>query len=452
MDNSKLKDQITKRLEKDTRKAKAEEGVLKSQEEQKEKQKRRGDYAEILRANMYGAITVKNPGDYADDLLDFQEQVLKIITSIPAKFITDKSAEDLSGFFEKMMDSIKITGNNGESLESLMSYQVKARTTIAILSDESIQQNVYSSCIGTTIGSRFSTMAYIVHTQNDLLPVKKFELICKKECEKFLITVNEVNALEYITDNYRPYILSVDLKHEIWGNRYSNELPGDPVHALINTIPYSEGEQASLKNRMVPRIESIKKLVAGIKSVNFPKESLKDFADSYRDVPGLFHQLMHKLEIFGVWTTNQCVDHSTMPHYLGSLTDQMIDLINQYMEVSPVAVAYMLHGQSVSVGTHMFYNCPEESSTDNSLESAKVLQIFKHPKVIEVFQGQNSPTFIKDRLEKLRTVINRELKWVDRGVMNYYLNGRDSSPGFFVETWLKNLENEEYWVEKKAVV
>lgn len=357
MDTSKLKDQITQRLSKDSQKAKAEQEIEKNQEEQKQKQKRRGDYAEILRTNLYGVLTVQNPGDYADDLLEFQEQVRVVIASIPTRFITDTSIEDLTKFFKKMMQSIKITGRDSESLETLMGYQIKARMTITILGDESLRQRMYNSCMGVKLGGRLSTLALLVHKQDSSASIEEFELACRTGWENFLNTVDEINSLEYITDSYCPYILSVDLKHEIWGASYKNELPGDPVYTLVSYFPYTEGQKVSLKEQMIPRIQIIKNLATAMESAKFPQSAINDFKDYYTEVPGLFHRLMHKLEIYGVWTTNQCVEHSTSPHYFGPLTEQMLELIDQYMEISPVAVAYMLRDQSVNVGTHMFYNC-----------------------------------------------------------------------------------------------
>src|SRR6185503_858126 len=103
MDNvQKLQDQIAERLQKDNQKAKAEAEIKENQEKQKQAQKKKGDYPEILRGNLYKVIAVEQTGDYADDLRSFQDKLWKIITSIPPKFLSDYSIEDLVDFFRKM--------------------------------------------------------------------------------------------------------------------------------------------------------------------------------------------------------------------------------------------------------------------------------------------------------------------------------------------------------------
>lgn len=451
MDAKSIAEQARERARIALEQTRLERQEAEEQKRQEKSQRERPDYPDLLRAKVISGLTVKKTGDYTDDLAAFQKGVQDFVGTIPNELLLRADCDVMQSFFHHTVNMLSVVpeipsylmkGTPTEDelkpyIDTVLQKNLRARTCSALLADQEVRQRLFDTCEPVTLESRLETLAgeiqRVTPTPED---ADAFQAKCRGNWMTLFDKIEEVNQLGYVQSG-GVYIVQ--------GHRDSGST--DAVYTIIQTKTHIGEKRVFLIERLKPIMETLISLAAKLESL--PTDTLKAVEKRFRlnNRLGILGHLVNKLEKFGVWSTNQCIDHSH-PYGLGEVTEPFLETIKQYAEKSPATAASILFMISNRIGPCMYYNCPEESRVDNSKEPMLWIELLNIPAVAAAFEGKQDPGWITEQLGRLLAISKEHAGWKE----SFYHEFRwkqDRTPQQIAEIWFTRRDDEAFWKKDK---
>jgi len=480
MDVKKLAEQAKERARIAVEEHKLKRDEKMEQDKQKEAQSQRDDYPELLRGQILAGLAVKNTGDYSDDLAVFQESMRQLVVEIPDAAIREANTDRFRGFLSNTIQLLSTKPNIpahevGKKEVNLEPYikpvlegNLKARTFAALIGRKDLRDRVIASCVSPiTVEARLKSMATLVNDHYDhkyLDNPDQFIADCEQKWAEFLEKVDVVNASGYVQSKGH-YVVRPGMECR-WGWRVygrgifsswddDRQSCHDLTYLLIKShwyIKTADKKEQPIYETLLPIAERVRKIAVAVERL--PAQTQKQLkkhtnvSEHYgANRPDWFGYLVHQLEVFGVWVTNQCIDTHSHPYHLNhDLVNKMLDLMEEYVVSSPVVAVIVLDTISWRIGSGWFYNCPEESLVENSKQPSVYLDALADAKVRKVFKGRRSPIKVRTYLTRLLDVASSLNRWSEGWGGRYFWQSVPVE--VVVAKWLEHYNDDPHWQKK----
>lgn len=440
------------------------------QKKQEKAQRERPDYPDLLRAKVISGLTVEKTGDYTDDLAAFQKGMQNFVVAIPDVLLLAADCNTMRALFHNTVKMLSVVPeipaylmerNPSEDhlkpyIDTVLKKNLYARTYSSLLANPEIRQRIFETCEPISLEARLNTLAGEVQSVTPTPEeAEVFQAKCRERWVALFVKIEEVNQLGYIQSG-GVYVVRDRERNSGW--RESSGLSGyypirttDAVYTVTQMRTEINKEVMPFVNRLKPILETLASLNSKIEAV--PAASQKNMKELFYlhdgdDNRNTFGHLIHALEEFGVWSTNQCIDTHSRPYYLGSATEPLLEVVKQYAEISPMAAACILFLLSSRIGSSYGYNCPGESMVDNSKEPRFWIEALKVPAVTKVFEEKQDPKWITKQLERLLAISKESASW-EKGLYGKFFWREDRTPQQVAELWLTQRTDEAFWEKDK---
>ncbi len=456
MDAKSIADQARERARIALEQEQLRQQEAKEQENQEAAQRQRSDYPDILRAKISAGLNVEKTGDYTQDLAAFQGQMREFINTIPAALLLKAECSILAriiGYAVEMLSIVPdipahILGSKPSEdrlkpyIDQVLHRNLRARTFANLLSDAEVRERLYATCEPETFEARLNALAGEVQQAKPTVgDSDAFQADCRSRWIKVFEAVEAVNAIGYFQTN-GTYILRANINWKA-GWRYDSGM-GYVADTTDRTFILSRINQGAEVARIAKIVETLKGWTVALETLPpQTKKALDELeCEAYRATA--LGKLIRSLEVFGVWSTNQCIDTTSHPYHVGELAEPFLEMLNEYAAVSPVSAVVILHRMASTVGSCYGYNCPEESLVDNGREPAAWIDVFKLPEVRSVFQGKRSPKWVALQVHRLFAVCRQYINWRKDSWQDWHFR-QGAEPKDIAEQWLKVRNDEAYW-------